>query len=33
VGIEILDLGAELSALVREFDLDPELLGIVEAIR
>ena len=33
VGIEVLDLGADLAHLVREFDLDPELLGTVEEIR
>jgi uncharacterized protein YuzE len=33
IGIEMLDLEADLARLVREFGLDPELLGTIDAIR
>lgn len=33
VGIEVLDLGADLVQLVREFDLDPDLLATLDVIR
>ena len=33
VGIEVLDLSADLTQVVREYDLNPELLATVDAIR
>jgi uncharacterized protein YuzE len=33
VGIEVLDPGADLTPLVREFDLDPHLLEVLDRVR
>lgn len=33
IGIEVLDPGADLTPLVREFDLDPHVLSVLDRVR